>query len=209
MGRYLSAFHDLECRTDGELSFDELVELSRQTSCKVFFGTDQPGEACVRIDELGDSCVNDAICYEALCVAITAPVAEGEECNPALELSACTSGALCLDLDDDGQATCVKVPESGDACLSVIGLLICGEGLGCFDGTCLAAPGDGEACHTGGGNACGAGLECNLETEVCQPLPAGGEVCTFACVDGFDCTDNRCVAQEPIICDVDIYDDEA
>ena len=98
----------------------------------------------------------------------------------------------------------MKIPASGDACLTA--LQFCGDGLACMDGTCLAAPGNGEACHMGGGSPCAAGLECNLETSECQPLPVGGETCTFSCADGFDCDDGRCVAQEPIICDPDIYD---
>lgn len=204
MGRYLSAFKDLGCRTDDDLTLDELVELSRQTECKVFFGTATPGQACEEIEGYGDSCQKRALCYESLCVAITDPAAVGEECDPALEISACTTGAFCVDIDADEQFTCVKVPESGDACLTV--LMLCSDGLACIDGTCLPGPGEGEACHMGGGNPCGEGLECNNSTNVCQPLPEGGEPCTFDCADGFACNGERCVAREPIVCDPNYYD---
>lgn len=92
-----------------------------------------------------------------------------------------------------------------EACLG--SLRICDLGLACMDGTCLAGPGEGEACHLTGGNPCGAGLQCNFETSVCERLPTGGEACTFSCADGFDCEGDRCVAQEPVICGVDLYDD--
>lgn len=207
MGRYLSARQDLECRTGDDLTLEQLVQLARQTECKVFYGTAEPGQPCVEIDDLGDSCARNAVCYESLCVAITAPAALGEECNPALELSACTSGAFCVDIDLDQQPTCVKIPAAGDPCLTA--LQLCDDGLACQDGTCVVAPGEGEACHMGGGNPCASGLGCNLETFVCETLPQGGEDCTFYCADGFDCLGGRCVAQEPTICDVDIYDGDA
>ena len=207
MGRYLSAFRDIECLTDGEISLEQLVQLARETQCKVFFGTEEPGQPCETIDDLGDSCRKGALCYEEVCVAITDPAAVGEECDPALEVSACTTGAFCVDIDGDDRPTCVKFPASGDACLTA--LQLCGEGLACMDGTCVPAPGNGEACHIGGGNPCAEGLGCTPETIVCEPLPVGGEMCTSDCADGFDCDDGRCVAQEPIICDVDIYDGDA
>jgi hypothetical protein len=208
MGRYLSTFDELGCRRDGDFTLDEIIELVRKYDCKVFYGTDQPGEPCEQVDDLGDSCANGAVCFEELCVALTDPAAEGEECNAEVDfLNACVARTYCIDVDGDERPTCVKVPESGDACLGA--LQLCGEGLACFDGTCLIAPGDGEECHPSLLNRCGEGLECNLETNLCQPLPEGGESCTGACVDGFDCNDGRCVAQEPIVCDVGIYDDEA
>ena len=204
MGRYLSAFDDLGCRTSDDLTLEEAVELARQTQCKIFYGTAQPGEACEPLQDLGDSCARDALCVASLCVAITDPAAEGEECNAALEAAACTAGAYCVDLDLDGQTTCVRAPESGDACLTAFQL--CSEGLACIDGTCLPAPGEGEACHMGGGNPCAAELECRDGT--CQPLPQGGEDCTLECADGFDCDDGRCVAREPIVCDAELYEDD-
>lgn len=208
MGRYLSAFQELGCRRDGDFTLDEIIELSRNYDCKVFYGTDQPGEPCEDIDGLGDSCANGSVCYQQLCVALADPAAEGEECDAEVNfLNACVAGTYCFDVDQDERPTCVKIPQSGESCLGA--LQICDEGLGCFDGTCLVAPGEGEECHLSGGNPCAAGLECNLETTLCQPLPEGGESCSFACADGFDCDEGRCVAQEPIVCGVEIYDDEA
>lgn len=205
MGRYLSGLKALDCRTLGEFTFEELVELSRQYQCKVFYGTDQPGEACVEVDALGDSCAAGSLCFDSLCVAIGEPAAEGEICTPEIDfLSACVDGTFCIDVDGDQQARCVKIPKSGDACVG--SLQICDAGLACIDGTCLAGPGEGEACHTSGGNLCGEGLECNFETTTCELLPTGGEACTFSCAEGFDCEGNRCVAQEPVICGVDLYD---
>lgn len=205
MGRYLSGLKELGCRTLGDFTFDELVELAREYQCKVFYGTDQPGEACETVDDLGDSCAAGSLCFESLCVAIGEPAAEGEECSTELDfLSACVEGTFCLDIDGDQTTRCVKIPEAGEACLG--SLQICDVGLVCTDGSCVVGPGEGEACNTGGISQCGEGLQCNFETSICELLPTGGEACTFSCADGFDCEDNRCVAQEPVICGVDLYD---
>jgi hypothetical protein len=204
MGKYLSGYRELGCRTVSDFTFEELVALAREYQCKVYYGTDEPGEACETVEDLGDSCVVGSLCVDALCVALTDPVAEGQECNDDVNfVTACVAGTICLDIDDDGRPSCVRIPELNDPCLGAV--QICNVGLACMDGTCLAAPGEGEACHLTGGNPCGEGLECNFETSVCQLLPAGGEDCTFACADGFTCDGGRCVALEPIVCDADLY----
>jgi hypothetical protein len=208
MGNRLSLYRELGCRRSGDITLDELIALSRKYDCKVFYGTDQPGEPCETVEGLGDSCANRSVCHEDLCVALTDPAAEGEECNNEIDfLDACVTGTYCFDIDGDERPICIKIPELNDPCLG--SLQVCGEGLGCFDGTCLVAPGEGEECHLMGGNACAEDLSCNLETGLCEPLPEGGETCFLFCADGFDCEDGRCVAQEPIICSADIYDDEA
>ena len=209
MGSLLSSFHDIECRTTGDLSLDEALAFARRNQqCKIFYGTAEPGEACEILDDgdLGDSCRKGALCYESVCVEITAPAADGEDCDPALEALACAGTAICLDLDGDERPTCVKLPQEGDPCLTVLVVQVCGEGLACENELCIVAPGNGQPCHEGD-NACAVDLECNLETRVCQPLPTGGEPCTLDCAGGFDCVDDRCVALEPIVCDVGIYDE--
>jgi hypothetical protein len=207
MGHFLSGIRELGCRTLGDFTLDELVAFVREYDCKVFYGTDEPGQACEALNDMGDSCVVGSVCVDSLCVAITDPAAEGESCNGQLDfLYGCQTGTFCIDVDGDQQPTCVKIPQSGDSCLGA--LQICDAGLACMDGTCLVAPGEGEACHTAGGSPCAEGLECNFETLVCQLLPEGGEACTFSCAEGFECTNDRCVALEPMVCDITLYDDQ-
>jgi hypothetical protein len=208
MGELLSTVRELGCRDITDFTFDELVALVSEYDCKVFNGTAQPGEACESVEGLGDSCAVGVECVAELCVAIPEPAAEGEDCEFDSDFfTACEVGTVCLDLDGDGQQQplCVVLPDAGDACLGAA--QYCNTGLACVDGTCDLAPGDGEACNIEGGALCGEGLECNFETIVCQPLPVGGEACTGSCAEGFECgNDDRCVALEPLVCDVQIYD---
>jgi hypothetical protein len=207
MGRLLSSVREIGCRKLSDFTLEELVELSREYQCKVFYGTAEPGEACVQLDELGDSCVGEATCVEALCVASPELVAEGGACDAELDFgTTCEPGTYCFDVDGDGQARCVPIPEAGEACLGAQQL--CGAGLACTDGTCVVAPGDGEPCNTSGGSPCREDLQCNLETTVCEPLPVGGEACTFFCAAGFECSESRCVVVEPLVCDVTLYDED-
>jgi hypothetical protein len=134
MGKYLSGYRELGCRTVGDFTFEELVALAREYQCKVFYGTDEPGEACEAIEDLGDSCAAGSLCVDALCVALTDPSAEGEECNTNVNLvTACVAGTFCIDIDGDERATCVRIPQSGETCLG--SLQICDAGLACMDGT--------------------------------------------------------------------------
>ncbi|MCA9653433.1 MAG: hypothetical protein H6712_11315 [Myxococcales bacterium] len=207
MGNMLTTVREVGCERASDYTIEELVTLLQRYQCKLFYGTATPGEACEAVQDLGDSCDRNSTCVDGLCVARPETAAEGETCDVQLDFfSVCVTGTYCVDVDDDGQARCVRLPKVGDACLGTA--QICDEELSCVDGTCALAPGDGEPCHQGGGAACGHDLVCELESVTCVAAPTGGEACLFSCATGFECDQGRCVVEEALVCDVDLYDVE-
>lgn len=153
------------------------------------------GEAC------GDSlaCAHGLRCFEGECSALPPPPCEGEgscgnlsSCvNVPVCLPRAAAGALCASSDAcaatlycDDTGVCVDLPAAGEDCVNGV---MCGLGLGCTteNGTCVAAPGEGEACAFSqmGPSVCADGLGCDSTTNQCAALPIEGESCTV---------DNRC-----------------
>ncbi len=120
---------------------------------------------CVALPGLGDSCQESQCAAGLGCLydpeggaqCVTLPEL-GESCG---QLGLCADTLRCEFDPLDGTGTCVGPTPLGDACS---GHSQCGSGF-CPAGFCAALPGKGESC--GGTFACAAGLDCDLDTQVC------------------------------------------
>ena len=90
-------------------------------------------------------------------------------------------------LCDQTTETCVAPPGEGEACLNGSQ---CEQGLECIAGTCGGPRDDGEACM--GHDHC---LSRNCPAGFCAPRPVAGESCagSVACAEGLRCLEEVCV----------------
>lgn len=202
VGEVFDLYNDLSCTTPDGLDLEDLAALTEQSNCKVYYGDREEGQSCETTLEIGDDCVQGALCENGTCVSdpTTTLPDPGEECDTQF-LSLCDGGAICLDVDGDGPepSVCTVLPGSGETCFGALDL--CGEGLACnqADKACEPAPGEGEPCADVVLDRCGANLVCNQD--VCVALPTLGEPCVNnQCADGFACENDQCVESAALSC---------
>lgn len=163
---------------------------------------------CAPLGDVGDPCADLTGCAHGLqcskgaCTAPSPPPCEGNEscgnlaacANVPVCLPRLSSGTPCSSTDQCGLAlycddtgTCADLPAVAEDCVNGV---LCGPGLGCTtdNGTCIVAPGEGEACAFSqmGPSVCADGLGCNGTTNQCAALPGEGDSCTV---------DNRCAGE--------------
>lgn len=201
-GRLLEWVDDLDCLSGSSIDLEDLGDFSAGLDCKVFYGDDEPGDSCERLDDNSDSCVQDAHCENGTCVADESLPDPGDSCETAF-FSLCTGGSICIDIDGGQDHKCEILPKSGDTCLGTLDL--CSEGLTCDQSSkkCVTAPGAGEECAMAVIDDCAEDLYCNASNE-CTALPTGGENCSDpgnACADGFACNGmGVCETEQPLVC---------
>lgn len=192
----LDFFDDLDCDTLSALSFEQLAIVAAGLECKVFHGTDDPGDSCESLSTMSDTCVEDALCTNGICVE-SPRKGPGDACSQG---DVCTEGSICIDISGGNDNTCELLPDLGDTCLGAADL--CNVGLTCDQETkaCAVAPGSGEDCAAAYFDVCAEGLYC--DADVCTELPGGGEQCTQRgdCADGFECRAGTCQTAAPMIC---------
>ncbi len=141
-------------------------------------GDCEAGLACCT-QEIGSSPDGDPI-YEDLCTALGTTsrclscadfCEENEECDPI-------TGCFCPNV----------------TCDTFVGEVCCGEGQGCFDGSCGTRAGEGEPCDLVEGPDCLSGLVC--DDNICVPSREG-EFCDTAegpgCPFPLECCSETCV----------------
>ena len=133
-----------------------------------------PGTCSARPDKaVGDACGFDDECAPGLFCAIAGP--NLDTCQPHA-----TSGEECWE---------ARGCDRTSLCMGFEG--------GIDPGTCLTAPGSGEACDTSDTWACRNSNErCDPASLTCIPLAAVGEACVITddCVAAAACTDSLCEA---------------
>lgn len=197
--KLLSWINDIGC--DGTLDIDQTLDYIEASTCKVFSGDAEGGQGCMQQWSggtlLGDNCVADHYCDQGACAEIVQLPNPGDACNP-METWLCKQGALCMDIDGDGDSVCELLPSGGETCLGAGDL--CGAGLTCNQDTktCTKAPGDGQACAPG--NVCGLGFGCDGDTCVALPDEDGEPCLNNQCAEGFNCRMGTCDEAPPAIC---------
>ncbi len=156
------------------------------SDCSGLVVADQPypyAPSAGQLDE-GSACSVDAQCTSGFCLldqpaacgTCAAPRADGagEACQPIVFPSG--SGLACYDgfVCDEATTTCVAIPGEGQACPAEV----CTAGLACSDGVCTARGGADTACSETG-QPCNfyEGFLCDLATGFCST-----EVVAFAMV---------------------------
>ena len=187
---------DLDCDTWSGLTLDQLTTLLAGFDCKIWHGTDEPGDNCEWLDTNADSCVETATCQNGTCVE-SSKKDPGDDCGQG---DVCTGGSICTDISGGNDNKCELLPKTGETCLGMADL--CDIGLTCnqTDKVCEVAPAAGETCAPPGISVCAEDLYCDMDT--CTDLPTGGEACTPAnqCAPGFGCRAGQCETEAPIIC---------
>lgn len=127
-----------------------------------------PNEPCDGQCAPGSNCEPDRETNVAVCVAM--PV-DGEPCRDF----SCAEGHRC-DFAESETATCVALLGEGEPCE----VWECAHGLTCTGepATCQGRAKKGESCANSA--HCGTPHSltwCNPDTDVCEPLPKGGEPC--------------------------------
>jgi hypothetical protein len=134
-------------------------------------------------DGLYDRCVGDYACSADLeCVPLLSPL--GAPCGPG----GCEAGLWC----DENQSppTCAEARDEGGDCTWYAS---CRSGLLCMPDLKCHPPGQqGEICALDSAGSCAAGLFCDRETTLCQPVRALGQPCNpllthDSCQDGLYC----------------------
>jgi hypothetical protein len=195
----LALYDDLGCDALSDLPFDEILEVIYRVDCKLFYGGDEPGDACESLVESnGDSCVKEARCVDGTCEAAETAPGIGEECQ---DNEVCRDGAFCLDIDEDGTSVCEDLPGGGETCLGTGDWCDLGHACDQESKECAPAPAEGESCAPGPLWPCAEGLTCSAD--VCEPLPGGGEACAPQwpqCAPGLTCSGGRCQTDPPVVC---------
>lgn len=201
VGEVFDLYDQLGCVTVDALSADDISALTGLADCKVYHGDREVGQSCELDLDIGDDCVQGAVCADGTCEAVGSNDLPdpGEPCENLF--TPCNDGTLCLDVDGDGpeQAVCGTLPGNGETCFGAADL--CDEGFACdqADKTCQPAPGEGEDCAEVILDQCAAGLICNMGT--CVAEPTLGEPCiNLQCADGFVCENNQCQEATPLSC---------
>jgi hypothetical protein len=187
---------DGTCRTPGGMgtpctSTDRCADWLVCTASGTCGITVSLGEACDREEQCDDGLVcrdqtcqldliiGDACDGSASCGAdrACARAPETRVCDdPGLTGEACSPGSCAPGLAcATASDTCVALPGDGDACLDGS---LCAPGLACVDGeaVCRPLPGVGEPCLTAS-RFCQDGLGCDLDDFTCQAAPGEGELC--------------------------------
>jgi hypothetical protein len=199
-GEALAALEELECTSQSELDVETAVELLETLDCKWFYGEDQSGGGCTALMlSAGDSCVQGARCVGGTCEDVDVAPRPDEDCDGNGDI--CAGGAVCIDVDEDGQDTCTVLPAEGETCMGQADL--CGLGLTCdqLDKTCEIAPSGGEQCSSTP-SACAEGFYCH-ESGSCAALPPIGEACVDGpqqCEAGARCDNGTCATEDPLTC---------
>jgi hypothetical protein len=198
----------LECRQRGRAARDGgagMTEEDEALCLSVLTGTVAIGGACAHHDECG----LDAYCRpsgnESCAGTCVARVAPGVACDPDLDV--CAQPARCQKSANAPAWVCTSPGAVGATCSNN---LPCGEGLGCFNGRCVARQDAGVACKdVEGGGDCYEGLECllrmggpGMETVgECSPPAKLDESCgtpdrgRASCGPCLACKNARCVAR--------------
>lgn len=188
----------LLCMNDTRVCVDPCAPAAAGEVCR--FGTTScaPGSFCDHQLEVcrefgwlmepcgwSEECMPGLVCGpEALCVM---GAGMGEDCG----VLDCRGGLECLFVDPGWM--CGPTPGEGAWCDDE-----CAEGLYCAypRRECTRWREAGEAC--GGPLRCADGLAC--VAEVCRPAPGEGEPCEGTCALGYECVEEVCVRESPMIC---------
>lgn len=153
-------------------------------------------EVCVAYAESGESCAEKRCDSSA-----NLTCASDQTCRPyALRDESCMlvpcDPQLFMHCSSTAGSTCVPTPRNvGDACPDAV----CGYGLTCDAGSCIALLGEGESCAEALGTACdvNAGLYCDPATTTCTRMYASlGEACEGE--SGMPCWQSQCVGGDGV-----------
>jgi hypothetical protein len=166
---------------------------------------------CNALSAAGGPCTVDGLCQAGLrclsdstgtqaCAKPLAPVAEGQPCDPQLEVLACANGEACVPNDDNSATFCqpLKTIKQDCAHLFQCGGEVSDEICDPASHTCVARPKSG-ACPAGVDGTCDPTAYCDLSgaTPTCLPLKGSGVACggDQECSSG-SCngTSNQCTA---------------
>ncbi|MCA9641637.1 MAG: hypothetical protein H6718_08250 [Polyangiaceae bacterium] len=192
----------VNCRSGSQVALDSsFLEAAYEfTDCKIYYGPNQPGEACQSLnDSSGDDCVKGSVCVAGVCGPLVARGGVGASCQQNAE---CDPGLYCIGIDNQNAKTCQSLPSVGQTCLGTLDL--CATTAYCDQATkkCASLPGVGQACAPSPNvllRRCADGSTCNQDT--CEAAPGAGEACALECAVGYACEANRCVKPPSASCE--------
>jgi hypothetical protein len=196
---------ETQCRANQTERFDRVITASQE--CGYSYDAQCAGRWVEALNDLGCGQYDELDGPDGLrelvgCKIYTITPSEDYGCNPYPNLlgDACPSDEFYQFASggDQPQSTCLPFSRgsAGDACMGGSQIDPCKPGLTCIDSTCVAKPGEGEACDHW--TLCAEGLVCDQHSQLClHGLPEGascGATSPSCALDHFCHEDGSCRA---------------